>query len=65
MTTPFSVSSWSSASSFANVGNSVSKFLALSPSYSTSFLNSPWTVSAREEISLTLPFRTSERKVGL
>ena len=58
-------SSWDSSSSFAKVGISVSNCLASSSSYLTSFRNSPWTVSPREEISLTLPSRTCARKVGL
>ena len=63
--TSCSVSSCESSSSLANVGISVSKPVALSPLYLTSFLNSPWTVSPLEEISLTLPSRTCSRKVGL
>ena len=51
--------------SSAKVGTSVSKLVALSPLYLTSFLNSPWIVSPLEEISLTLLSRTCVRKVGL
>ena len=65
MTTFFSVSSWESWVSSAKVGTSVSKLVALSPLYLTSFLNSPWIVSPLEEISLTLLSRTCVRKVGL
>ncbi len=65
MTTFLSVSSWDSWVSSAKVGTSVSKLVALSPLYLTSFLNSPWMVSPLEEISLTLLSRTCVRKVGL
>ena len=54
-----------SSSSFAKVGTSVSKFSAVSSSKVTSFLNSPWTVSPVEAISLTLPSRTWLKNVGV
>ncbi len=57
-TTSCSSSSDESSSSLAKVGTSVSKFSAVSSSKVTSFLNSPWTVSPVEAISLTLPSRT-------
>ena len=65
ITTPFSSSSSDSCRSFANVGISVSRRLALSSLYFTSCLKSPLTVSPVDEISFTLPLRTSWRKVGL
>ena len=67
MTTSFVVSSDESSSLLANVGISVSKPVALSPLYLTSFLNSPWTVSPLEEISFTLllrDLREESRVVG-
>ena len=51
--------------SLANEGISVLKFVALSPLYSTSFLNSPWIVSPSAEISFTLPAFTWAVKVGV
>ena len=65
ITTSCSSSSCDSSSSFANVGISVSRVLALSSLYLTSLLELALTVSPVEEISFTLPLRTSWRKVGL
>ena len=50
--------SWESCRSLAKVGTSVLNFFALSSWYFTSFLNSPWSVSPVEEISLTLSSRS-------
>ncbi len=65
MTTLFVSSRLDSSRSLANVGIWVSKRLAESPSYVTSRLNSPLTVSPLAEISLTFAARTWVRKVGL
>ena len=64
-TTSCSSSRFASCSSSAKVGTSVSKRLADSSSYFTSFLNSPWSVSPVDEISLTLSPRSWFRKVGV
>ena len=67
--TSWSWSSLESSTGSANVGISVSKFLAALPFGSsgglTAFLNSPSTVSPRAEMRSTLSASTWARNVGL